>query len=261
MIAEAELQEYLDQIRQDVCSRCVERPAGGPPCVPLGKPCGVELHLAPLVEAVSQVSSPLIAPYLEHNREVVCEACPYLHSEHCPCPMDSLAVLVVQAIETVQERRKQSAERLGSLTVRELPMLDEIVRAHEVATGSWKGCDWPAIFGPSGLAIGGWTAEQAREYTRRVRPEDRQDWEEATRWLEQVEKRAVEAEREAALAVEAARSGAWPEAAEHAHRAWALEFTTGRPFRRQPATWQRLYELLREASHSHAELEVIEEQG
>lgn len=260
MIARAELQEYLDQIREDVCSRCVERPSGGPPCGPLGKPCGVELHLAELIEAVSQVSSPLIAPYLEHNREVVCESCPYLHSEHCPCPMDTLAVLVVQAIEAVHQRHQEREAHPLALSVRDLPGLDEIVHAYQDATGTWKGCDWPAIFGPSGLAIGGWTSDQARDYSRRVREEDRSDWEEATRWLEQVEKRAIEAEREAAQAVEAARVGAWPEAAEHAHRAWALEFTTGRPFRRQPATWQRLYELLRQASHPHAELEVIEQE-
>ena len=37
--------EYLAEIRKQVCSRCVERPPGGPPCAPLGKQCGVEMHL------------------------------------------------------------------------------------------------------------------------------------------------------------------------------------------------------------------------
>ena len=32
MVAECELAEYLDEIRREVCSRCVERPPGGPPC-------------------------------------------------------------------------------------------------------------------------------------------------------------------------------------------------------------------------------------
>src|SRR5947209_8362018 len=100
MIASPEMQEYLDQIRQEVCSRCVERPAGGPPCLPLGKPCGVELHLPQLVESVREVHSDLIGPYLATNRRQVCEQCPYLHhADYCPCPMDSLAVLVVEAIE------------------------------------------------------------------------------------------------------------------------------------------------------------------
>ena len=70
MLAEAELQEYLDEIRKEVCSRCVERPAGGPPCEPLGKPCGVELHLEKLIDAVHDVHSGLIGPYLEAARTV-----------------------------------------------------------------------------------------------------------------------------------------------------------------------------------------------
>jgi hypothetical protein len=31
MLSDAELNEYLNEIRQQVCSRCVERPPGGPP--------------------------------------------------------------------------------------------------------------------------------------------------------------------------------------------------------------------------------------
>jgi len=107
MIAETELEEYLDEIRRAVCSRCVERPEGGPPCAPLGKPCGVELHLPQLVESVHEVHSSLIAPYLACDREHICTTCANLHSDHCPCPMDTLAVLVVGAIERVDRRRRQ----------------------------------------------------------------------------------------------------------------------------------------------------------
>src|SRR5437016_1604702 len=42
MLTELELAEYREEIRNHVCSRCVDRPAGGPPCEPLGKRCGVE---------------------------------------------------------------------------------------------------------------------------------------------------------------------------------------------------------------------------
>jgi hypothetical protein len=45
MLAEVEMQEYLAEIRQEVCSRCVERLPASPPCGPLREPCGVELHL------------------------------------------------------------------------------------------------------------------------------------------------------------------------------------------------------------------------
>src|SRR5262249_54046084 len=72
-----EMEEYLEEIRREVCSWCVERPEGGPPCGPLGKPCGIELHLPGLVKSVREVHSGLIAPYLACNREHICTACPY----------------------------------------------------------------------------------------------------------------------------------------------------------------------------------------
>src|SRR5262245_36743525 len=102
MIAEADLKEYLEEVRQEACSRCVERPPGGPPCGPLGKVCGVELHLPQLVAAVRKARGPEMGPYLDSMHENVCKKCPYLHNhEVCPCPMDSLALLIVQAIEAV----------------------------------------------------------------------------------------------------------------------------------------------------------------
>jgi hypothetical protein len=109
MVAQAEFSEYLDEIRAQVCSRCVERPPGGPPCAPLGKLCGVEMHLPELIAAVRQVRSGRIAPYLENNRRQICEHCAARHSDVCPCSMDYLAVLVVQAIEAVDERRATPA--------------------------------------------------------------------------------------------------------------------------------------------------------
>ncbi|MBM3996575.1 MAG: hypothetical protein FJ303_20840 [Planctomycetes bacterium] len=107
MMNKAEYGEYLNEIRNEVCSRCVEKPEGGPPCAPLGKICGVELHLGELVDAVHGVHSDRIEPYLDHNRADICQSCAFLHSEHCPCPMDTLAVLVVEAVETIDARRAQ----------------------------------------------------------------------------------------------------------------------------------------------------------
>jgi hypothetical protein len=110
MWTEKELAEYQDEIREQVCSRCVDRPPGGPPCTPLGKVCGVELHLPELIDAIHERRSISIAPYLEHNRQEVCEKCAFHNNtSHCPCPMDYLAVLVVQAVETVDDRRRQAA--------------------------------------------------------------------------------------------------------------------------------------------------------
>lgn len=107
MLLAAELQEYLDQIRQDVCSRCIERPPGGPPCAPLGKECGIEMHLPEIIKAIQEVDSPRIAPYLANNRLSICMQCSRLHESICPCPMDYLAVLLVGAVEKVDQRRQQ----------------------------------------------------------------------------------------------------------------------------------------------------------
>ena len=109
MATAAELNGYLDEIRQQVCTHCVERPPGGPPCAPLGKQCGIEMHLPQLIAAIHDVASPSIVPYLDNNRHQICEHCPRLGKEDCPCPMDYLAVLLVQAVETVDARRAAAA--------------------------------------------------------------------------------------------------------------------------------------------------------
>ena len=66
-----DLEEYMVEIRDRVCSRCIERPPGGPPCQPLGKRCGVEVNLRELVEAVHQEHSNWMEPYIERFHEDV----------------------------------------------------------------------------------------------------------------------------------------------------------------------------------------------
>jgi len=110
MVRAIELDEYLAEIREQVCSRCVERPRGGPPCAPLGKQCGVELHLPEIVDAIHEVRSDWVTPYLENNRKRICTGCAFLHSSICPCPMDYLATLLVQAVEDVDARHEQEAK-------------------------------------------------------------------------------------------------------------------------------------------------------
>jgi hypothetical protein len=260
MIAGPELQEYLDEIRQEVCSRCVERPYGGPPCGPLGKPCGVELHLPQLVESVRAVHSDLIAPYLDTNRREVCEHCPYLHNaDCCPCPMDSLAVLVVEAIEAVDRRRQRRGhgpEVIATLPGHDRPDMAEVSRAYEAAAGTWASCDWPTAFGPAALDLQGWTAAEAEAHAVEAPAAQRKDWEAAARWLTEVERRAEEAEAEAEMAVRAAAAGDWPQAAEHAWMAWSIEFSTGRPFRQGATAWQRLYKAVTAGASAHDEREA-----
>jgi hypothetical protein len=265
MVAQAEISEYLAEIREQVCSRCVERPPGGPPCAPLGKDCGVELHLPALIDSIHDVHSQWIEPYLEHNRAGICEQCAFLHSSICPCPMDYLAVLIVQAVETVDERRQQGNQEQVDLALAEADpaKLEEIVRLYAEAAGTWKGCDWRTHFGDSELNLSGWTAAEAEAMAEKVQgTEAENDWRKAAAWLAQVERYACQAEQSAADAVRAAQAGKWEAAFRHAERAWALEFATGRPLRhRYPLTWQKLRQAVETALLAHEVASMEPETG
>jgi hypothetical protein len=213
--------------------------------------CGVEMHLADLVESIHQVKSNRIAPYLDHNRQEICGKCALLHSSFCPCPMDYLAVLVVQAVETVDERGEQCAEQALEQSHRPVEAIDveKIRQVYAEATGTWTGCDWPTVTGKTGLNLEGWTAAQARAMAQETEdPVQAEDWCLASHWLAQVEHHAQQAEVHAAEAVKAATEGRWRDALTGAEWAWALEFATGRPLRRGPPLgWRRLREVIEAA--------------
>ena len=92
---------YMDEVRNQVCKRCIERPPEGPPCAPHGKRCGLELDLPTIVGAIQGVRSLMIDPYIDQVHDKVCAGCPNQPTNQCPCPLESLLPLVVQAIETV----------------------------------------------------------------------------------------------------------------------------------------------------------------
>src|SRR5438034_1216835 len=75
MVAKAEVAEYLEEIRKHVCSRCIERPPGGPPCAPLGKNCGVEMHLPELIDSIHQINSVWLEEYQEQSQGDLREMC------------------------------------------------------------------------------------------------------------------------------------------------------------------------------------------
>ena len=100
-----ELEEYRAELRADVCSRCIERRSGAPPCAPLGKGCGIERHLPALVELCRTTNSALIDPYIEKLHDTICADCEYKDKAACPCPLDYLLQLAVEAVGKVEERR------------------------------------------------------------------------------------------------------------------------------------------------------------
>ncbi len=107
MFVAPELTEYTEEVRKQVCAHCIERPLGGPPCAPLGKRCGVELHLAELVKIAHGVDSGEIEPYLDRFHDGICTTCANKTTSQCPCPLDYLLTLAIRAIETVDQRRAE----------------------------------------------------------------------------------------------------------------------------------------------------------
>src|SRR5262249_39768426 len=160
-----------------------------------------------------------------------CEKCAFLHSSACPCPMDYLALLTVQAVETVDQRRgrrEKGRQVLAALPGGEPAGMEEIVRAYEGAAGTWTGCDWPTRFRPTGLDLNGRTVAEAEVRKRTTRGVEAQVWNSAARWLWLIELHAEQAEKHAALALQAAGAGDLRQALDHAQRACLLEFVTGR---------------------------------
>jgi hypothetical protein len=75
----------------------------------VGKQCGIELYLPRFLEAVHEVNSPFIEPYLDNIHRRICTTCPKRGGEGCPCPLDYLLVLLVRAVETVDQRRQRDS--------------------------------------------------------------------------------------------------------------------------------------------------------
>jgi hypothetical protein len=106
MLTDAEHEEYLAELRSQVCSRCIERGPNCPPCAPHDKTCGIETHLAELVEFCRTTNSIQMETYLDELHDRICPGCAYRDSANCPCPLNYLLQLAVEAIETVEQRRR-----------------------------------------------------------------------------------------------------------------------------------------------------------
>jgi hypothetical protein len=104
-----ELDEYLAELREQVCGHCIVRREGAPPCHPLGVGCGIEQHLERLVEVCRTVVSSQMDPYIEHLHADICAGCELRDTSNCPCPLAYLLPLAVTAVETVELRRRKKA--------------------------------------------------------------------------------------------------------------------------------------------------------
>jgi hypothetical protein len=61
------------------------------------------------VDVAHGVSSKSMEPYETHFHDEVCAVCNLRKTRHCPCPLDYLLPLAVEAVEAVDQRRRISA--------------------------------------------------------------------------------------------------------------------------------------------------------
>jgi hypothetical protein len=109
MVAIVTTDEYLEEVRQRLCARCVVRVPGAPPCGPRGVGCGVERYLPELIGICHSIKSRLIDPFADAMEAQICTTCELRKSRGCPCPMKYLLPLAIEAIEEVDQRRRITA--------------------------------------------------------------------------------------------------------------------------------------------------------
>jgi hypothetical protein len=107
MVATLDTDEYLEEMRQRLCGRCIVRLPGAPPCAVRGVGCGIERHLAELVDICHSVSGMLIDPFAEAMDAEICARCELRETRSCPCPMKYLLPVAVEAVEAVDRRREE----------------------------------------------------------------------------------------------------------------------------------------------------------
>lgn len=129
--------------------------------------------------------------------------------------------------------------------VRTLMDTSAIISAFLRGFGGWNGCNWPTQFGADHLNLQGLKSSQALLMARSTAGRERTEWMAATRWLEQVERDAREAEEEACLAADLAILGQLESAFSHVERACKLECQYGGSH-----VWQPLQKAIASERHS-----------
>lgn len=101
---------YMDAIRRHVCSVCLDSKDDGS-CSLTGRVCAIEAHLPALVEAILATRSRRMGDYYDAVQAQVCPGC--RHQDQAglcmlrnagECALETYLPLVVDAIETVEER-------------------------------------------------------------------------------------------------------------------------------------------------------------
>ena len=98
--------------------------------------------------------------------------------------------------------RRVSLSRSSRLSLNHAEVIQHINHCYLATAGLWRGCDWTTSFGPHRLDLCGLKAKQTRLLEEATSGKESEAWAAATRWLEQIERDAREAQSAASSAVE-----------------------------------------------------------
>lgn len=103
------MQKYLEAIRKNVCSICVDSTDEGECTLTKSEICAVEKFLPRIVDVIHNTSEDDLQTYLEELREKVCAECRTNGDDNCylredaNCALDRYFPLIVDAIKSVDE--------------------------------------------------------------------------------------------------------------------------------------------------------------
>ncbi len=93
-----------------ICRSCMECRDDGSCGLDPSRGCSIKIHLPQILRSVQGVTSDRIGDYVEHIREDVCAVCENRNADgscdvrdRIDCPLDRYLLLVVEAIEDVQQ--------------------------------------------------------------------------------------------------------------------------------------------------------------
>jgi hypothetical protein len=108
MVGAVKVLEFLNEVRSEVCARCAREASGDPSSGPGNTPCGCELPLEQLVEAITAPPVASVAPVVETATTKQGE------DIYCPCPEEKLAELardVAERMEVETQQRERILEQ------------------------------------------------------------------------------------------------------------------------------------------------------
>ena len=105
---------FREALKERVCGICFDRNDDGTCGLAEGRTCGLEAHLPEIVKAVESVHDIDLSPYVDGIRTQVCPSCSQDGEGRCvfrdsfDCSVDNFLYVVVDTIEDIQKREKQS---------------------------------------------------------------------------------------------------------------------------------------------------------